>query len=175
MRSRIPAQALLLQRTHPSDRRRPADKYIPIPDRCGEGNSDAGGGKGSAGSDHERPLQGNGHGQEGARYCLQPACGGCDRACEACAGRTPEQLNSKTSTAEGNPSAVLIATRVYKPGSVLTAIYLVPQSLTGSSRLLEAVGQTLMLLHGVAPDRVYSTPMFPWSGWALTPPFHYDR
>ena len=34
-------------------------------------------------------------------------------------------------------------TRTCKPGSVLTAIYLVPQSLTGSSRLLEAVGQTL--------------------------------
>ena len=69
-------------------------------------------------------------------------------------------------------SNFLFATQVYKPGSVLTAIYLVPQSLTGSSRLLEAVGQTLMLLHGVAPDRVYSTPMFPWGGWALTPPFH---
>ena len=37
----------------------------------------------------------------------------------------------------------IIATQVYKPGSVLTAIYLVPRSLTGSSRLLEAVGQTL--------------------------------
>ena len=36
----------------------------------------------------------------------------------------------------------LFATQVCKPGSVLTAIYLVPQSLTGSSRLLEAVGQT---------------------------------
>ena len=67
---------------------------------------------------------------------------------------------------------VFFATQVYKPGSVLTAIYLVVQLLTRSSRLLGAVGQTLMLLHGVAPDRVYSTPMFPWSGWSLTPPFH---
>ena len=67
----------------------------------------------------------------------------------------------------------LCATRVCKPGSVLTAIYLVPQLLTGSSRLLGAVGQTYMLLHGVAPDRVYIVkPMFPWAGWALTPPFH---
>ena len=62
--------------------------------------------------------------------------------------------------------------RVYKPGSVLTAIYLDLKLLSGSSRLLEAVGPTCMLLHGVAPDIVYSTPMFPWSGWSLTPPFH---
>ena len=67
----------------------------------------------------------------------------------------------------------LFATQVYKPGSVLIAIYLVPQSLTGSSRLLEAVGQTCMLLHGVAPDRVYIVkPISLWAGWALTPPFH---
>jgi len=64
---------------------------------------------------------------------------------------------------------------VYKPGSVLTAIYLVVQLLTRSSRLLEAVGPTCMLLHGVASDRVYSTPVFPRSGCALTTPFHYDR
>ena len=35
------------------------------------------------------------------------------------------------------------ATQVCKPGSVLTAIYLVPQSPTGSSHLLGTVGQTL--------------------------------
>ena len=40
--------------------------------------------------------------------------------------------------------------QVCKPGSVLTAIYLAPQLLTGSSRLLEAIGQIIMLLHGVA-------------------------
>ena len=34
------------------------------------------------------------------------------------------------------------ATKVCKPGSVLTAIYLAPQLLTGSSRLLGTVGQT---------------------------------
>ena len=61
---------------------------------------------------------------------------------------------------------------VYKPGSVLTAIYLDLKLLSGSSRLLEAVGPTCMLLHGVASDRVYSTPLFPRSGWSLTPPFH---
>ena len=41
-------------------------------------------------------------------------------------------------------------TRVYKPGSVLTAIYLGPKLLLGSSRLLETVGQTYVFLHGVA-------------------------
>ena len=67
----------------------------------------------------------------------------------------------------------LCATRVCKPGSVLTAIYLALRLLAGSSRLLGAVGSTCMLLHGVAPDRVYIVkPMFPWAGWALTPPFH---
>ncbi len=65
------------------------------------------------------------------------------------------------------------ATQVYKPGSVLTAIYLVPQLLTESSHLLEAAGSAICFLHGVAPDRVYIVkPMFPWAGWALTPPFH---
>ena len=54
-----------------------------------------------------------------------------------------------------------VATQVYKPGSVLTAIYLDLPLPTGSSHLLGAVGLTYMLLHGVAPDRVYSTPMFP--------------
>ena len=67
----------------------------------------------------------------------------------------------------------LIATQVYKPGSVLTAIYLVPQLLTGSSRLLETVGQTLCFSTALLRDRVYIVkPMLPWAGWALTPPFH---
>ena len=65
------------------------------------------------------------------------------------------------------------ATRVYKPGSVLTAIYLAPQLLAGSSRLLEAVGQTFCFSTALLRDRVYSVkPMLPWAGWALTPPFH---
>ena len=65
--------------------------------------------------------------------------------------------------------------RVYKPGSVLTAIYLAPRLLAGSSRLPEAVGQTYCFSTALLRDRVYSTPMFPWGGWSLTPPFHYDR
>ena len=54
-----------------------------------------------------------------------------------------------------------VATQVYKPGSVLTAIYLALRLLAGSSHLLGTAGSAYMSLHGVAPDRVYSTPMFP--------------
>jgi len=65
------------------------------------------------------------------------------------------------------------ATRVCKPGSVLTAIYLAPQLLAGSSRLLGTVGQTVCPSTALLRDRVYSVkPMLPWAGWALTPPFH---
>jgi len=68
---------------------------------------------------------------------------------------------------------IYIATQVYKPGSVLTAIYLVPQLLKGSSHLLGTTGPVCMSLHGVAPDRVYIVkPMSPWAGCALTAPFH---
>ena len=53
-------------------------------------------------------------------------------------------------------------TQVYKPGSVLTAIYLAPQLLAGSSHLLGTAGQAYCPTHGVAPDRVYIVkPMFP--------------
>ena len=65
------------------------------------------------------------------------------------------------------------ATRVCKPGSVLTAIYLALRLLARSSRLLEAVGQTCCFSTALLRDRVYSVkPMLPWAGWALTPPFH---
>ena len=69
-------------------------------------------------------------------------------------------------------SAVLFATRVCKPGSVLAAIYLDPGLLPGSSHLLGTAGPASCPTHGVAPDRVYSTPMSPWGGCALTAPFH---
>ena len=46
--------------------------------------------------------------------------------------------------------------QVYKPGSVLTAIYLGAALLRRSSHLLKATGQVYCFLHGVAPDRVYS-------------------
>ena len=63
--------------------------------------------------------------------------------------------------------------QAYKPGSVLTAIYLAPQLLAGSSRLLETVGQTYCFSTALLRNRVYSVkPMLPWAGWALTPPFH---
>ena len=48
------------------------------------------------------------------------------------------------------------ATRVCKPGSVLTAIYLALRSLARSSRLLEAVGQTYCFSTALLRDRVYS-------------------
>ena len=45
-----------------------------------------------------------------------------------------------------------------------------------SQSLVEAscqLNRCFRSLHGVAPDRVYIVkPMFPWAGWALTPPFH---
>jgi len=64
-------------------------------------------------------------------------------------------------------------TRVYKPGSVLTAIYLDLRLLASSSRLLGTVGQTMRSSTALLRDRVYSVkPMLPWAGWALTPPFH---
>ena len=64
-------------------------------------------------------------------------------------------------------------TQVYKPGSVLTAIYLAPQLLAGSSRLLETVGQTYCFSTALLRNRVYSVkPMLPWAGWAMNPPFH---
>ena len=65
------------------------------------------------------------------------------------------------------------AASVYKPGSVLTAIYLAPQLLTGSSRLLGTVGQTECPSTALLRDRVYIVkPMSPWAGCALTAPFH---
>ena len=64
-------------------------------------------------------------------------------------------------------------TQVYKPGSVLTAIYLAPRLPTGSSRLLGTAGPALRPSTALLRDRVYSVkPMLPWAGWALTPPFH---
>ena len=83
-----------------------------------------------------------------------------------------QETGKLKSTAE--ISAVLFsATRVYKPGSVLTAIYLALRLLAGSSRLLETVGQTICFSTALLRDRVYIVkPMLPWAGWALTPPFH---
>ena len=52
-------------------------------------------------------------------------------------------------------SGAFCATRVCKPGSVLTAIYLALQLLTRSSRLLEAVGQTCCFSTALLRDRVY--------------------
>ena len=65
------------------------------------------------------------------------------------------------------------ATRVYKPGSVLTAIYLALRLLVRSSRLHGTVGQTLCSSTALLRDRVYIVkPVLLQAGWALTPPFH---
>ena len=64
-------------------------------------------------------------------------------------------------------------TQVYKPGSVLTAIYLAPRLLAGSSRLLGTIGQILRPSTALLRDRVCIVkPMLPWAGCALTAPFH---
>ncbi len=66
--------------------------------------------------------------------------------------------------------------KVCKPGSVLTAIYLAPRLLGGSSRLLGTVGQTECPSTALLRDRVYIVkPMSPWAGCALTAPFHPYR
>ena len=80
-------------------------------------------------------------------------------------------LLSKTKNRPKNEA--VLRRRVYKPGSVLTAIYLAPQLLTGSSRLLGTVGQTHCPSTALLRDRVYIVkPMSPWAGCALTAPFH---
>ena len=70
-----------------------------------------------------------------------------------------------------------LCTQAYKPGSVLTAIYLAPRLPAGSSRLLGTAGSACCPSTALLRDRVYSVkPMLPWAGWALTPPFHpYHR
>ena len=62
--------------------------------------------------------------------------------------------------------------RDYKPGSVLTAIYLDAPLPVRSSHLPGSGRADHCLLHGVAPNRVYSAAMFPCGGGALTSPFH---
>ena len=65
------------------------------------------------------------------------------------------------------------ATQVCKPGSVLTAIYLAPGSLLGSSRLLGTIGPIACPSTALLRDRVYIVePMLPWAGCALAAPFH---
>ena len=55
----------------------------------------------------------------------------------------------------------------------MTAIYLAPGLLTGSSRLLETAGQAICFSTALLRDRVYIVePVLLQAGWALTPPFH---
>ena len=71
---------------------------------------------------------------------------------------------------------VLFSTQVYKPGSVLTAIYLALQLLAGSSRPLEAVGSTCCFSTALLRDRVYIVkPVLLQAGQAVNLPFHLSR
>ena len=63
--------------------------------------------------------------------------------------------------------------QTYKPGSVLTAIYLVQRLPAGSSRLLGTAGSAYCPSTALLRDRVYSVkPMLPWAGQAMSLPFH---
>ena len=100
---------------------------------------------------------------------------GCDAANRGKGGR--RRAYPRPTMGEQKKSTTLrwcfFATRVYKPGSVLTAIYLAPQLLAGSSRLLETVGQTICFSTALLQDRVYIVkPMLPWAGQAMNLPFH---
>ena len=65
------------------------------------------------------------------------------------------------------------ATQVYKPGSVLTAIYLALRLPAGSSRLHRTAGPALCPSTALLRDRVYIVkPVLLQAGWVLTPPFH---
>ena len=103
------------------------------------------------------------------------------RVRNALAGRPAARIVSghwPQKTQRGNSSAgdvCYFATQACKPGSVLTAIYLAPQLLTGSSRLLGTAGPAYRPSTALLRDRVYSTDMSPYGEWALTPLFHYDR
>ena len=85
----------------------------------------------------------------------------------------PPQRGGHTKKHRSQERCFFVATLVYKPGSVLTAIYLVLQLLAGSSHLLGTAGQAYCSSTVLLRDRVYIVkPMFPRAGWALTPPFH---
>ena len=74
-----------------------------------------------------------------------------------CPWKSPKQNNTKRTVSKPKRCvrSFLVATRVYKPGSVLTAIYLGLKSLSDSSRLLGAVGQTYCSSTALLRDRVY--------------------
>ena len=76
--------------------------------------------------------------------------------------------------AKSTAKAVLFnATRAYKPGSVLTAIYLALQLPAGSSRLLGTAGSACCPSTALLRDRVYIVkPMLPWAGQAMSLSFH---
>ena len=74
--------------------------------------------------------------------------------------RTPSKSGVFRQTENACRNWQAFCNQVYKPGSVLTAIYLGGALLRRSSHLLKTVGPTMCLLHGVASDRVYSIGRF---------------
>ena len=63
--------------------------------------------------------------------------------------------------------------QIYKPGSVLTAIYLALWLPIGSSRLLGTAGSACCPSTALLRDRVYIVkPMLPWAGQAMSLSFH---
>ena len=68
---------------------------------------------------------------------------------------------------------LFVRQQTYKPGSVLTAIYLALRSRAGSSRLLGTAGSAYCPSTALLRDRVYIVkPMLPWAGQAINLPFH---
>ena len=114
---------------------------------------------------------------QGRQGCFAPGNGGrlrasptwrvpmCNRSKIRSAGKSKQELQNRSSCFD--------TAKAYKPGSVLTAIYLAPQLPVGSSRLLGTVGRTYCPSTALLRDRVYIVkPMLPWAGCALTAPFH---
>ncbi len=86
----------------------------------------------------------------------------------------PRKAKSNTELQKAHRrSGALFATQACKPGSVLTAIYLAPQLLAGSSRLLGTIGPISCSSTALLQDRVYIVKLvLPQAAWALTPRFH---
>ena len=86
---------------------------------------------------------------------------------------TNRKLRNKIAPSYDGASCVFAATRVCKPGSVIDSHLSKPKIALGFQPPPRSGRANQILLHGVAPDRVYIVkPMFPWAGCALTAPFH---
>ena len=73
----------------------------------------------------------------------------------SCSPRSRRKCKSMKQKRMRKSASFFVATQVYKPGSVLTAIYLAPQLLAGSSRLLGTAGSACCPSTALLRDRVY--------------------